>query len=800
MCSRILVVAALLLLRVVDCAAQQESAMSKGYSLNEQAALGVFKAQCSKCHGSSVERGDRAADPRDKAGHPPIDYITDLKKLAASRLVNAATPSQSLLWKMVESGKMPLDDNEVGGVHLPKAQKDAIWSWLSSLGDPEASKRTPIGEADIIGHLVRDQSSLLATQARHARYFTLANLYNAEVPSRDLDVSRAALFKLLNSLSRKRPLVVPVALDQQRTLFRVFIDELGWTEAQWIKLVEKYPYSIDRGTSGDRYVRQVVGSEIPVIRADWFVFHASRPPLYHDLLGIPGTDRELEKQLGVDVAADVSSGRVLRAGLGKGNSEVSSNNRLVERHASSAGAYWKSYDFARNDGTSSLFTFPLGPGGPHGFEQAGGEIIFNLPNGLQGYMLVDAKGTRIEDAPDIIVQDRNEVDGRTTKVYNGISCMGCHEVGMQSKFKDEVRSYANSDRIFTGSVLSQINALYRSEAELKSALKEDQDRFVSALRALGVDPALKLGGYEMILGLAKRFQESLDLKAAAAELGVTKGEFASLLDRTAGPTELQGVKARLKTGGIISRDEFVSVLPELSENLQLGAVLRPLPAGWLIDPATGCGMDASYTFIRAESIAWSGPCPGRVVQGSGIVRLFKGSLEVGHLAGEFLAGRFRSGWGTGVMRPPPPPPPPGPSGVRNGWGMSVMLHGNMRFEGAFLEDRPHGHGVAVYNNGDRYDGEFKNGDPDGIGKFIGFDGGRYDGDFKRGTFDGRGLYVYSDGDRYDGEWRNGLPNGNGKATTPGGKIYEGTWRMGCLRTPQGATVSFLSSHEACGFK
>ena len=64
------------------------------------------------------------------------------------------------------------------------------------------------------------------------------------------------------------------------------------------------------------------------------------------------------------------------------------NNRVVERHASRYGAYWKSYDFAGNTGTQNIFTHPLD------FTQDGGEIIFNLPNGLQGYLIVDASGER----------------------------------------------------------------------------------------------------------------------------------------------------------------------------------------------------------------------------------------------------------------------------------------------------------------------------------------------------------------------------------------------------------------------
>ena len=66
---------------------------------------------------------------------------------------------------------------------------------------------------------------------------------------------------------------------------------------------------------------------------------------------------------------------------------------------------------SRSEGTGNLFRFPLGPAfadNPfpnQAFEHAGGEIIFNLPNGLQGYLLVDAKGDRIDAGPIDIVGD-----------------------------------------------------------------------------------------------------------------------------------------------------------------------------------------------------------------------------------------------------------------------------------------------------------------------------------------------------------------------------------------------------------
>src|SRR5262249_28963206 len=129
---------------------------------------------------------------------------------------------------------------------------------------------------------------------------------------------------------------------------------------------------------------------------------------------------------------------VVRAGFN--GSGVANNNRLIERHEASYGAYWKSYDFAPLDGPDrdfrDLFQHPLGPApAPNAFRHAGGEIIFNLPNGLQGYMLVDADGKRIDKAPTNVVKDVKQRDGA---VVTGVSCMSCHVKGMIAK-DDQIR-------------------------------------------------------------------------------------------------------------------------------------------------------------------------------------------------------------------------------------------------------------------------------------------------------------------------------------------------------------------------
>src|SRR5207247_11279002 len=127
-------------------------------------------------------------------------------------------------------------------------------------------------------------------------------------------------------------------------------------------------------------------------------------------------------QLQVDVMPDLQDETAVRVGFT--DSGVSKNNRMIERHHAAYGAYWRSYDFADNKGRQSLFEHPLGPtNGETSFKQDGGEMIFHLPNGLLGFMIVDKNGKRIDKAPVEIVSDPQRPD---QKVTTGLSCMSCH--------------------------------------------------------------------------------------------------------------------------------------------------------------------------------------------------------------------------------------------------------------------------------------------------------------------------------------------------------------------------------------
>ncbi len=222
-----------------------------------------------------------------------------------------------------------------------------------------------------------------------------------------------------------------------------------------------------------------------------------------------------------------------------------------------------SYDFSDNTGKQNIFERPLGPlPGPGAFVPAGGEIIFHLPNGLQGYLLVDAQGRRVDKAPGDIVSDPKRPD---RLVENGLSCMSCHVRGLLPK-DDQVRTHALKNlAAFSRDDRAAILALYPQSARMRSFMKNDMERFGRALQQAGV-PADEP---EPILTATLRYEGVVDLRSAAAETGLTPDDFAARLGRA--PELMRSLGALRAKAGTVQRQVFEETYPELARTLHLGA-------------------------------------------------------------------------------------------------------------------------------------------------------------------------------------------------------------------------------------
>ena len=500
----------------------------------------IFQQSCFNCHGP-----DGAYKETLLMEHNTL--ITE------NGPVVPGNPEASRLYKRLlgEGGQlMPL-----GGPPLPNSQIETVKNWILA-GAPDwavtsTTGGTFISPSEVLNTIETHLMSLSSFDRAFARYFTVTHLYNAGESPSILQEYRKGLNKLVNSLSWGSTVTNPQPIDPQGTIFYIDLRHYEWdVNNAWTQIETEYPYHIGfdapTQTALKAQLERLQGemnADIPSVHADWFIAQASLPPLYHDLLSLPLTDRELETRLEVDVIRNILNApgvRVWRAGTN--NSGVSNNNRVIERHTSRYGAYWKSYDFAGSVGTQNIFTHPLS------FTHDGGEVVFNLPNGLQAYYVTNASGFRLDDAPINIVSNPAASD---PTVRNGLSCFGCHTEGMKT-FEDEVRAVieANTAPAYDK---EQALRLYVAQSEMDALLQEDTDRYRGALEATGG----AFGGIEPISRFHEVFQGTVDASHAAAVVGLETEAFLEKIRENIGLQNI-GLSVLDTPNGSMKRDAWTS--------------------------------------------------------------------------------------------------------------------------------------------------------------------------------------------------------------------------------------------------
>ena len=513
-----------------------------------QDAYSIFRQNCLNCHGPG--------------GFAKDDLLIESAEglIASGAVVQGKLGESELYTRLLEDDpakRMPLG----GQLSLPAIRK--IEQWIEA-GAPSWESQHDISfiTTDTMLTAIQQHLDTLDPFDRpFARYFTITHLYNVGESPKRLDDYRAALSKLVNSLSWMEKITNPQSIDGQETIFYIDLRDYDWHSLDvWTQCIENnYPYSIEYDAELKAglhakltNLREEMACEVPFVHVDWFLATASLPPLYHDILDLPTTDRELEEQLEIDVKGNLErtmkgnlqgspERQVWRAGFSE--SGVSNHNRVVERHTSPYGAYWKSYDFAGSAQIQNVFSHPLT------FRHDGGEIVFNLPNGLQAYYITDASGNRINAAPIEIVRNPETSD---PTVRTGQSCIGCHAKGIQL-FEDEVRAVTEKSENPPFDK-EEVFRLYVRQNEMDAYLRQDRQRFKKALEA--TDNVFDIDGAEPVQFLAERFKEPLDATHAAAAVGLeTEALLAKIVEN---PSLQNGLALLLIEGGKVNRDAWTS--------------------------------------------------------------------------------------------------------------------------------------------------------------------------------------------------------------------------------------------------
>lgn len=539
----------------------------------------IMDGFCRDCHGPG----------KGNAGSFPMGNIESIASDKGA--IAHGNPEKSPLFASIISNRMPL------GKKMSKEEVSALSTWITALGVQNAA--TPAVQPIVLENAPRpdlpkfiggniaeihlaamtDLRKVDQLDWQYIRYFNFAY---TPLPSVDCDATgldrnpvhtlHAALNKFINSASLGNRLVPVKPVDGTNgALVRIDLRDYEWSAEQWFSLSTGtftesvahadfthkawdtllrttssiYPYAISPESDPIlSALAQGVGDQVPIMRADWFTRFASESPYYDVLLQLPDHIGILEDRLKVDVEANIFQQRVIRAGFDQGESGVSDHNRMLERHElANGGYYWKSYDFASSDGLGSLLAHPDGPAelgrtasGTEPFEHDGGEMIFSLPNGLQGYYLSDNLGNRLLIGPTSIVSNRKKANGRGVEIINARSCFECHDNGIISN-TDVVRNAIKSSAQFNKDQRDVLLRMYPEEDVIQDAYMKDFRFFVSNLEKLNITqmngagmmvssrPPMDTGQNELVTYLADLHFDDLEYDALAREFGLSVEEF-----------------------------------------------------------------------------------------------------------------------------------------------------------------------------------------------------------------------------------------------------------------------------------
>jgi hypothetical protein len=402
-------------------------------------------------------------------------------------------------------------------------------------------------------------------------------LYVGHAADSEAQAYKEAVAKALNSVSRERR--AAQVTEDFPGLFRVELDDLGWTKAEWDLVERADPFNIVDKTSDGLELQRRTNTKKPVMHMEAFVQAAlANAQAYRALNRISATFDQYMKDKGVDFKGDQRDGKVLQAAFV--GSRLSPHNRMVAMFESTDGNCTVTFDTGPTDTPQkNQFNFPELPdeGGRLNTQFVAGESICDKANGTHEYALWNAKDTFVQgrfvrsdlnqaiDAADVdvVIDYRASQKGLSAVIKPGISCFSCHAIGM-IPFTDQVRANV----IAHGSEFNQdkdiILRVYRPQAEWGAFFTEANKRYSAALTAIGSAPR----GEDPITVVSDATLGPWNLGRLAAFLTIPLADFRVLLD--------QSQNARAQIGQLLSDpnatitfDQVVQTLPLVIQDLRL---------------------------------------------------------------------------------------------------------------------------------------------------------------------------------------------------------------------------------------
>jgi len=497
----------------------------------------ILETNCGGCHTGTVGSGG-------------MNYILDFNELIEQGKIVPGNKEDSQIFVRMQQQSMPpafmRDQRPTYG------QIELVGQWIDEMEgllDDEGSACTGV-EGQFVS--LDDQIAAMADDIRtqdpedqpFIRYMTVSYSNNAGECGRALQRQRYALFKGINSLSVDTEVHQPVAIDDEKLVYRIDIRDYGWDREidledngsvdfadAWLAILDGVgQYAVEfQGDDADD-LKADAQVDVPFLSVNAFTSFAQQGNLYYALIGGRANLFDFERdELGIDTVAEIADDNLMRAGFS--NSGVSKQDRVLNRFESgiqSGYSYWISFDFDGGNGNGTVngvsngFEFNVANesiyADPLGFAFAGGEAIFSLPNGMQGYYVAAANGTRLAEAPVGVVIDPAQNNGLVT---NGASCHSCHNAGLID-FRDTVKPYVMANKTqYDNDTYESVLAQYPDPDQFLAAMKRDSELHLARTEDAGVP----IGTPDAISRVFLDFELRLTPEQAAGELQVPLDQF-----------------------------------------------------------------------------------------------------------------------------------------------------------------------------------------------------------------------------------------------------------------------------------
>jgi mono/diheme cytochrome c family protein len=516
----------------------------------------ILQGRCAGCH--TYGQGDLAG----------WGSALDLSRMIDAEIVVPGDIANSRMIDRIQvRGDMP-----PRGDRVPAADVDKLRAWIMSLKRPSLAPRSDLDILDAIAADVNRQRSF----SSDFRYLSLAHFVDLGRPDKETTVAKNVLAFIVNSLSRRGNIIPMVPIDAQGSIFRIRLSDLGWNDALWDQLTGLYPYCLASDVAGHQALYTQLHTEAPFVRADWLLDTATRAPLYDQLTDLPKNLNDLAARLGINIANDINHpglaepDNLVRFAVRR--SGVSLHNRMAERHLGAAGQYlWVSYDFKTDSGAQDVFANPLGPKAVdqqnfvHTFQHDAGEVIFTMPNGMQGYMLVNAAGNKVAVADTAIVRD---IRRPNSVVETGLSCFGCHGPGgmIRPRQTNEMNKYINTHVAdFLRNEFNEISVLYPPVFS-PDVFTLDSNRYRAAVDSLdGGGPLRGALEYTEFVALVGQYESNLGFRGVAAEFNEDPAVFK---DRVLSNDFQNRAFPRTPADPLISRTDVICAWRDLAPKIR----------------------------------------------------------------------------------------------------------------------------------------------------------------------------------------------------------------------------------------